>query len=586
MSKVRRADLRSGKATHFPVRYLTNLLANLLDTRYLILSTRDPSVSRSPCPLENRLTVFKSNISNMSSNSATYPLVRTRFGSADDEEKLEDHEEFDPQLDDPSTFTGPIDNGAPANDVHAAALAILPKGDNDFMHTVLGVEGYQEVDPGHEKQQEHVHTSIEDDLNNSSSLFIPEHDPSSDPPTRFPIPSHLIAAPRSLRSISDRQSAAPPKLSVFAKVRDMQRRAKERKKATNNHAAPPLLGNLNPEVYREAVTASLRPSAPVEIDEDEMAHRQALAEYQRQKRHYEDVKAQNNGRLPVRQDVEWMRVKGAEDARLMKRQRDLAMTYEGDEQDLFPPITYQANEQDEAYENEIYNDGESRKRRRGDQPRKFGKQMSMQDAELQAMQVALEVDQDVCKKRKKGVVGDDIVQDGRPPPSKKANKSKTARPSRAKAAGKSTARTSRKTAKEKRELERATKQATSLFNANVFEQQAGMAGADQPTFRTRKKADALKELIASVPTQERNNVRNDMNTLLQASKEFDGQAACKLASHGNWMVRGMKTTLKGYQVLGSAFMRRRENDTQEPRGGLMADQMGLGKTLMMLGECS
>jgi SNF2 family DNA or RNA helicase len=34
--------------------------------------------------------------------------------------------------------------------------------------------------------------------------------------------------------------------------------------------------------------------------------------------------------------------------------------------------------------------------------------------------------------------------------------------------------------------------------------------------------------------------------------------------------------------MGSAFMRRRENDATEPRGGLMADQMGLGKTLMML----
>ena len=45
----------------------------------------------------------------------------------------------------------------------------------------------------------------------------------------------------------------------------------------------------------------------------------------------------------------------------------------------------------------------------------------------------------------------------------------------------------------------------------------------------------------------------------------------------------MKTSLKAYQVLGSAFMRRRENALEEPKGGLVADQMGLGKTLMMLG---
>jgi SNF2 family DNA or RNA helicase len=48
------------------------------------------------------------------------------------------------------------------------------------------------------------------------------------------------------------------------------------------------------------------------------------------------------------------------------------------------------------------------------------------------------------------------------------------------------------------------------------------------------------------------------------------------------MVKGMTTSLKGYRVRGSTFMHRRENSTEEPRGGLMADQVGLGKTVMML----
>jgi SNF2 family DNA or RNA helicase len=113
-----------------------------------------------------------------------------------------------------------------------------------------------------------------------------------------------------------------------------------------------------------------------------------------------------------------------------------------------------------------------------------------------------------------------------------------------------------------------------------------MGGADQPVLQTRKKADALKELIASVPVADKKQARNDMNTLLSASRDFDGRGACKIAPGGNWLVRGMRTSLKGYQVLGTAFMRRRENDEKEPRGGLMADQMGLGKTLMMLGELS
>ncbi len=44
----------------------------------------------------------------------------------------------------------------------------------------------------------------------------------------------------------------------------------------------------------------------------------------------------------------------------------------------------------------------------------------------------------------------------------------------------------------------------------------------------------------------------------------------------------MKTTLKHYQVLGTAFMRRREGSSTQPKGGILADEMGLGKTVMML----
>jgi SNF2 family DNA or RNA helicase len=47
-------------------------------------------------------------------------------------------------------------------------------------------------------------------------------------------------------------------------------------------------------------------------------------------------------------------------------------------------------------------------------------------------------------------------------------------------------------------------------------------------------------------------------------------------------VKGMKVSLKPYQILGVSFLRSRENATEEPRGGILADQMGLGKTIQML----
>lgn len=476
---------------------------------------------------------------------------------------LEDHDQFDSQFDDPNASTGHIDDQVTATDGHAAVLTILPSEDDAFAHDV--------------------------NLNDSSSLFIPERYSSSHSPAPLPSPPRLSAAPSRPTPPPDRQSATPATRSIFAKVRNMQKLAQERKNALNRHAASSSVDvDLDPEAYLEAVTSGIRPPAgafPVEVDEDEMAHRQALAEYQKQVRHYESIKEQHNGHLPFRQDVEWMRIRGAEDVRLKMRRYKLAMIHEGDEQDLFPPVMSQADEQDEDYDNEFYDGEQSRKRRRGGQPCKQGKQVSMQDAELRAMRVALEASEDAPKKKqKKGVADENDASESRPSTKSRASKSKAARTSRAKGAGKPTAKAHRKTAKDKRELERATKQATSLFNANVFEQQAGMGAADQPAFSTEKKKDVLKELIASVPIEDKKQARSDMNILLQASRDFDGNGSCKIAPGSNWMVRGMKTSLKGYQVLGSAFMRRRENDTQEPKGGLMADQMGLGKTLMMLGE--
>ncbi|KAF9694487.1 hypothetical protein EKO04_007498 [Ascochyta lentis] len=425
------------------------------------------------------------------------------------------------------------------------------------------------------------------DMNDSSSLFVPEYGPPSHSPAPRPIPPRLNAAPTRQTPISTGPPApSAAKESVFAKMRNMQKRAQEKRKITAQHPPPSLYGvDLDSEAYLEAVTTSnAHPSGTrsVVVDEDEAAHVRALLEFQKQKRHYDDIKAQHNGRLNFRQDIEWMKIAGAEDARVKKRRRDLAAAYDGDEQDLFPPVIPQATEENEAYGDEFYDGERPRKRRRGEQPSKQSKPVSIQAAEYQAMQVALEAEADLPRKKKKGVTDIDEVQDLGSSTKSKGSKGKTAKPSRAKAAGKSTAKGPRKTAKDKRELERATKQATSLFNANVFEQQAGMDAADQPTFRPRNKALALKELIASVPVQEKKQARSDMNTLIQATKDFDGQRSCMIAPGGNWIVRGMKTSLKGYQVLGSAFMRRRENDQNQPRGGLMADQMGLGKTLMML----
>jgi hypothetical protein len=73
---------------------------------------------------------------------------------------------------------------------------------------------------------------------------------------------------------------------------------------------------------------------------------------------------------------------------------------------------------------------------------------------------------------------------------------------------------------------------------------------DQPTFEaTTRKDKALKSLIASVPEECRPIAKVDRKYLDEAMRHFTGHAAVKPADDGNWSVKGMKVTLKHYQVL-------------------------------------
>jgi hypothetical protein len=416
----------------------------------------------------------------------------------------------------------------------------------------------------------------------SSSLFVPEDSPPP-PAPRAPLRQKPSNMPPPACPVAHPSNAAS---SLFSKIRNMQKANVDRKVAAQKRASTPRYNaELDNEAYLEAVMTPITPSSstPVPtVSEDVMEDRRASAEFQRQKKFYMDLK-RKNGTLTFRQDVEWMKIKGAEDARKNKQARDQAKARQETEGDteLFPEVnpTFEEDQEDGEHEPEdLFNfePSGSRKRRCQEMPRKEPKQMSMQEAELQSMKVALEAHEDVPrKKKKKTQATDDDSQDTRASSSKGKGKGPKpkAKTTRSKAAPKK-ASGPKKTAKGRREADHALRQATSLFNSNVFEQQAGEDEREQPTFMSRNKQSALKELIASVPIEDKKQARSDMAVLLAATKEFDGHGSVKAAG-GNWLVKGMKTSLKGYQVLGSAFMRKRENATQEPLGGLMADQMGL-----------
>ncbi|KAK0864308.1 hypothetical protein LTR87_015838 [Friedmanniomyces endolithicus] len=130
---------------------------------------------------------------------------------------------------------------------------------------------------------------------------------------------------------------------------------------------------------------------------------------------------------------------------------------------------------------------------------------------------------------------------------------------------------------------------SSIMGTNVFEDAAATANLpQQPTSFgdtvPGRRDRALAQLIASVPDSDQGVACADKQLLNKAIMDFTGQGSVKPSDDGDgsWLVSGLRSTLKHYQVLGTAFMRRREGSSTQPKGGILADEMGLGKTIMML----
>ncbi|OQV09615.1 SNF2 family domain-containing protein [Cladophialophora immunda] len=123
----------------------------------------------------------------------------------------------------------------------------------------------------------------------------------------------------------------------------------------------------------------------------------------------------------------------------------------------------------------------------------------------------------------------------------------------------------------------------SLGRINIVDAaQANASRPDMPTFTSSNKAKALQELIASIPSAERGTASSDRAAVLEATKKFNGRRAIRSDNHGGWRLRGMESSLYNHQLLGAAFMRERETGDLKPKGGLVCDEMGFGKTIQMI----
>lgn len=101
-------------------------------------------------------------------------------------------------------------------------------------------------------------------------------------------------------------------------------------------------------------------------------------------------------------------------------------------------------------------------------------------------------------------------------------------------------------------------------------------------FSARNKRDALAELIRAITDESMQDAaKADTKALNEATKKLDQPSRVKPQGNG-WQLQGMNTPLRNFQLLGLSVMREFERRTTLSRGGILADAMGLGKTITMI----
>ncbi|QGA14166.1 hypothetical protein EYB26_001819 [Talaromyces marneffei] len=101
-----------------------------------------------------------------------------------------------------------------------------------------------------------------------------------------------------------------------------------------------------------------------------------------------------------------------------------------------------------------------------------------------------------------------------------------------------------------------------------------------PTSAQGNKQSNLNELVESLPPEARSAATPDKKLIIDATKKFT--KAPRVDKKGGWKHANLKTSLFHHQVLGAGFMREREKSKDQPKGGMLCDVMGLGKTIQTL----
>jgi len=363
-----------------------------------------------------------------------------------------------------------------------------------------------------------------------------------------------------------RAASTPPKplnSAMMERIKAHQRRIAAQKKMTpqpvSKTPSPPVRTSPSSVSHNHSLTSAFiadevlaHPPISTEVSsaaELEKEDKEVRAKYLADKKYYDELCQKSGGKLPFKSEIEWMRIHSEYVARCRKRKRDEIKEAEEKGQpaqsiDLFPdegpPISLASSDIENEEEEEDQHG--ARKRSRPDimliRPR------TLRQAELESMNVALDAENDRRKKGKDGA-GEGEMEEGedQDPQDHLGSKSKAKKKKSKVSKGKKP----KKGTRAAKDWNNKVNQMQSLFRNNVFTDQASEDAPDQPTFSSRNKDKALKELIASVPLEDRKVVKSDSVTLLAATKKLDGRGAAK-AVNGMWLIKGMRTALKPYQV--------------------------------------
>ena len=124
------------------------------------------------------------------------------------------------------------------------------------------------------------------------------------------------------------------------------------------------------------------------------------------------------------------------------------------------------------------------------------------------------------------------------------------------------------------------KSPNSLVTSNIFVDTSHDRAA-LPSVTATTKSGALNALLASVPFEDQRTAHSDKQHILKATQVL-GKHKCRADGKGAWKLKGMISSLMHHQVLGAAWMVERETAADGSNGGLVADEMGFGKTLQVL----